>query len=527
MPRLLLVDDNPSIHKIAETLLLRSGIELVCVDSAAQALRLVESGERFDVALLDTAMSGMDGWELLDQLRRHAATAGIPIAMMAGVLDHVDPQRIERAPIQGFLKKPVELRDLSDRVKTLLETPVPPPPPAPELEPEPVAEPVNEGPSAFATLPSRSVSEFASIIAPQAPVAEVLPADNGDDILELVESDLFMEESADLAPSEVGGAALEVSGEEPLDLEELDLEGLKELPPPDVQVTTPSLLSAAPVEDAFADLTPPYGYAVPDEGDEIRATLDKLPALDQASELEDVSAAEEPFVDFPDLGAIEPLAESVSEVAAVESAAESAVEPVSERVVDEPILDWMDESESMLKPPAPAVLAPVVEAEPVLAEEPPFDFGEAELEVLDSDSVEPEPLATLHAEAVEEETAPGLSEGVEQLPETLADMPTGHFGALIEPSMEPLVEPPAMPRVEPLMAAVPPVESVPQAQVQIEAPAATAAAPSSREIVDAILADPALVDAISKAVVARLGDQTLREIAWEVIPELAERLQIH
>ena len=49
MPRLLLVDDNPSIHKIAETLLAHSAIELVCVESAAEALDLVGRGERFEM----------------------------------------------------------------------------------------------------------------------------------------------------------------------------------------------------------------------------------------------------------------------------------------------------------------------------------------------------------------------------------------------------------------------------------------------------------------------------------------------
>jgi hypothetical protein len=40
----------------------------------------------------------------------------------------------------------------------------------------------------------------------------------------------------------------------------------------------------------------------------------------------------------------------------------------------------------------------------------------------------------------------------------------------------------------------------------------------------ALLDDPAQLDRLAKAVVARLGDQVLREIAWEVMPELAARL---
>jgi hypothetical protein len=47
----------------------------------------------------------------------------------------------------------------------------------------------------------------------------------------------------------------------------------------------------------------------------------------------------------------------------------------------------------------------------------------------------------------------------------------------------------------------------------------------AQALVQALLADPVLVDALVKAVVTRMGDQVLREIAWEVMPDLAGRLQ--
>jgi hypothetical protein len=33
------------------------------------------------------------------------------------------------------------------------------------------------------------------------------------------------------------------------------------------------------------------------------------------------------------------------------------------------------------------------------------------------------------------------------------------------------------------------------------------------------------MDRLAKALVSRLGDQVLREIAWEVMPELADRIR--
>jgi hypothetical protein len=81
--------------------------------------------------------------------------------------------------------------------------------------------------------------------------------------------------------------------------------------------------------------------------------------------------------------------------------------------------------------------------------------------------------------------------------------------ALAEPeSTEVTVESAATPVVEPVIASAPaPVLSL-----------------GSKELLEAMMADPILMDTLAKAVVTRLGDQILREIAWDVIPELAERL---
>ena len=69
-------------------------------------------------------------------------------------------------------------------------------------------------------------------------------------------------------------------------------------------------------------------------------------------------------------------------------------------------------------------------------------------------------------------------------------------------------------------AAAPMPEPKVLATASVAFPAITLA---SQDLLNAMMADPVMMDALAKAVVARLGDQVLREIAWEVIPELAER----
>lgn len=423
MPRLLLVDDNPSIHRIAESLLAPTDVELVCVDSAAEALDRIGRGERFDVALVDTAMPGMDGWTLLSRLRANEATAAMPIALMAGVLDPVDPSKLAKAPVQGFLKKPIELRELGDRVKALLATPVTPP----------------AAPSPFSTVPATPAADL--VQRANAALPEYRPEPEPDVRSELVvapppsaeaEDDLLVLTTDDLWPEEVepvleAPAASEPLPEVHLELEELDLESLQDL---GAEATAPAALE--PQEAAFPEDT--------------LVTLSGLEELDLG------------------LAAPELPAPSIS------------AEPIPEELELEPLDADLD-------------LAPLEDLPIGLSA---MEAGAPEVEAPAS-SVLPEPEAA-------------------EPPASLMVAPHVHV-----PEASEALEAP----VQPVAAVAGHAPAVPgQVPPDLTKPADAQA----QAVVQAILGDPVLVDALVKAVVARMGDQTIREIAWEVIPDLAGRL---
>lgn len=399
MPRLLLVDDNPSIHRIAESLLAPTDVELVCIDSAAEALDRIGRGERFDVALVDTAMPGMDGWTLLSRLRADEATATMPIALMAGVLDPVDPARLAKAPVQGFLKKPIELRELGDRVKALLATPVVPPAP----------------PSPFSTVPATPAADLvqrANLALPEyrpepepeaAPLSH--PAPPAVSVAQEPEDDLLVLTAEDLWPEEAVEPAGEPLPEVQLELEELDLESLQ-----DLQAEAPS------------------AEAPPSFPEDTLVTLSGLEALDSGPATPE----------------------------AVPPAPEPSFEPLGAGIELEPL-----DAELELD------LAPL--------EGLPSDLPAAEAQVFP-----PEPPVSAGPEAL-------LAPGSELLAPAAGGQAPAATGQPVLPSGEP-------------------------------------ADGTARAVVQAILADPVLVDALVKAVVARMGDQAIREIAWEVLPDLAGRL---
>jgi CheY-like chemotaxis protein len=437
MARLLLVDDNPSIHKIAETLLSSTKIELVCVESGAEALRRVQGGEHFDVALVDTAMIGMDGWTLLARLREIPATARIPIAMMAGVLDSVDPGRLESAPIQGFLKKPVELRELGARIEKLLATPVP--------------EPVPENPAGTDTL-------------------DLTLPDEG--LLVLEADDLWDEPQAvpELPPA---AAAVE---EESLDLEELDLESLREIP------------EEAPPVHAVLEESPSM-EVLPMEAPASPARMEDPWSQDawEKTPVSPLAPQEEPFLvtadELPDLGEL---------VEAAEAPTITLDSPHHDRAASleghlEPELDLSLEEELDL-PALAAAPAPAPEAAaPAPGHGAAYAAGGIGLAA----------AAGLAAFALHDGGGPA------------APAPAA------EPAASPVLAAPAAPAASSVPAA-------PAASAGFPAPSPAA---FGHPLVDEILGNPAALDALARALAARLGDKALRELAWEVMPELADRLK--
>lgn len=164
--------------------------------------------------------------------------------------------------------------------------------------------------------------------------------------------------------------------------------------------------------------------------------------------------------------------------------------------------------------PFPAFAPPPLAAPPV-APEPVFTFAEDPPPGVEPDYLPPaEPVWSTFE--VEEEGAPlpPLSEadlGLRIEPEPLFDLSVEEPTPLTprtEPQFEPVSEPAAAPWTPTVFPAAP---------VAVAAPTAPPAAPAA----DYALTD-ADVDRIARRVIELIGDRTVRDVAWEVIPDLAE-----
>jgi two-component system chemotaxis sensor kinase CheA len=98
-PSVLLIDDAPFFRNMLVPVLKAAGYAVTAVGSAAEALALLRGGRRFDVAITDLDMPGMDGFEFASAVHAQPATAGMPII---GLSSLVSAEAIERGKQVGL-----------------------------------------------------------------------------------------------------------------------------------------------------------------------------------------------------------------------------------------------------------------------------------------------------------------------------------------------------------------------------------------------------------------------------------------
>jgi CheY-like chemotaxis protein len=121
--RILVVDDNRTNCKVLAGQLRRLGAESVCVNSAAEALTLMnaERGARpFEVALIDHQMPDCDGAELGRRINTDALLKSTRLVLLTSSGQKSDVTRFEELGFAGFLLKPVVLRELATCLETVL-----------------------------------------------------------------------------------------------------------------------------------------------------------------------------------------------------------------------------------------------------------------------------------------------------------------------------------------------------------------------------------------------------------------------
>jgi two-component system cell cycle response regulator DivK len=111
----LIVDDNEKNVKLARDVLRFAGFRTLEASTGAEGLSLA-SEHLPDVVLLDIRLPDLDGTAVMRALKDDARTAGIPIVALTSFAMKGDRERFLGEGFDGYLEKPISVKDFPDEV---------------------------------------------------------------------------------------------------------------------------------------------------------------------------------------------------------------------------------------------------------------------------------------------------------------------------------------------------------------------------------------------------------------------------
>ena len=118
-PKLLLVEDDPSLAELLEFRFLREGYQVRATPDGDEAL-LLASEDTPDLVILDWMIEGTSGIEVCRRLRRDKTTAHVPIIMLTARETEDDRVRGLETGADDYLSKPFSPRELVARVGAVM-----------------------------------------------------------------------------------------------------------------------------------------------------------------------------------------------------------------------------------------------------------------------------------------------------------------------------------------------------------------------------------------------------------------------
>jgi two-component system cell cycle response regulator DivK len=116
---ILIVEDNEHNQKLAGDVLRFKGFRVLVAETAEIGVPMAQK-EKPDLVLMDIHLPGMNGIEALGKLRADPETKAIPVFAFTASVMPQDRKQITSAGFDGFLSKPINLKEFLDTINAAM-----------------------------------------------------------------------------------------------------------------------------------------------------------------------------------------------------------------------------------------------------------------------------------------------------------------------------------------------------------------------------------------------------------------------
>ena len=117
--RVLVVEDSSVIRRLIEVCLRPASLDLIMAEDGPSGLERVRAEEP-DLVVLDIGLPVMDGWQVLDEIRRDPRLAQLPVLVLTAHAEEESRRRADEGGADAFVTKPFQPSDLRQEVLRLL-----------------------------------------------------------------------------------------------------------------------------------------------------------------------------------------------------------------------------------------------------------------------------------------------------------------------------------------------------------------------------------------------------------------------
>ena len=117
--RVLIVDDEYFITRSIAFMLRKEGFDCMTASNGEEALALI-SGHNFQLLVLDISMPKIDGFEVLDRIKRKPCRKNLHVILLSAAAHDDDLERGFELGANDFVSKPFDPKGLVAKVKQAL-----------------------------------------------------------------------------------------------------------------------------------------------------------------------------------------------------------------------------------------------------------------------------------------------------------------------------------------------------------------------------------------------------------------------
>jgi len=128
-PRVLLVDDEPSIVKMVGKRLEVEGFEVLIAMDGQEGLTKAQA-QQPDLIILDLMLPKLNGYEVCTMLKQDTRYQKIPIVLFTAKAQEKDEQLGMDCGANAYVRKPFRAQELLDKMRSLLPASAQQPKPA-------------------------------------------------------------------------------------------------------------------------------------------------------------------------------------------------------------------------------------------------------------------------------------------------------------------------------------------------------------------------------------------------------------